>query len=269
MWKNLGKGGIWFAIYFALQNITSAIFAFIYTIMNISNFPDATDFDAMFTFMMDVLFAVTVPSLITASLVMVLVYVLHRKRTKQALDVKSVDWKKLIFFAGIGCILNVTLNFILNSMLHVFPESWGAALEQSTGSVSTGQPFILLLLGTGILVPIMEEITFRYGLHRNIAKSNIVWAYIISAIAFGLIHGNPIQIMYAILIGVFLSFVYHKTNNLCYPIIIHMSINSASLCSMFFEKDLAFYLTIGGVGLGLLLVALMAKMCTNKCAKTL
>lgn len=267
MWKNIGKGGIWFAIYFGLQNIFSAAFAFIYMMMNIGNFPDVADVDAFMEFIIQVVMATAMPSLIASALFMLLIYVLHRHRIKQPLDIKSVDWKKLAFFAGLGCILNIVTNLAVTGLANFVPESWVAALEQSTGSVSTGQPFLVLLLGTGILVPIMEEITFRYGLHRNIAKSNVVWAYIISAIVFGLVHGNPIQIMYATVMGVFLSFAYQKTNNLWYPIVIHMAVNSSSLFGLFFESDLVFSLTISGIGVALILLALIAKSCSGKCAK--
>lgn len=267
MWKNIGKGGIWFAIYFGLQNIFAAVFAFIYTIMNIGNLPDTADIDAVINFIMQVTLDTVVPAFIISSLCMVLIYVLHHRRTKQPLDIKSVDWKGLMFFAGVGCMTNIAISLVLNGIYSIMPESWVALLEQFTGTVSTGQPFVLLLLGTGILVPIMEEITFRYGIHRNIAKHSVVWAYIISALIFGLVHGNPIQMMYAAVIGILLSFVYQKTNNLWYPIIIHIAINSSSLFGTFFESEVAFFLTIAGIGVALIAVACIAKACTGKSAK--
>lgn len=268
MWKNIGKGGIWFAIYFGLQNVLSTITAMCYVFMNLESMPDTTNIEAFFNFIMEATVATAVPTLIISAIFTILIYMLHRRRIQQPLDIKSIDWKKLMFFAGVGCMTNVAISLVLNGIYSIMPESWVTLLEQFTGTVSTGQPFVLLLLGTGILVPMMEEITFRYGIHRNIAKSSVVWAYIISAVVFGLIHGNPIQILYAAAIGVLLSFVYQKTNNLWYPIIIHMAINSSSLFGAFFESEVAFFLTISGIGVALIAIACIAKTCTKKSPKT-
>lgn len=253
MWKNIGKGGIWFAIYFGLQNIVSTVYALIYVLMNMDAAPDFTDFEATLDFVLEAIIATAVPALIISALLMIIIYIAHRNVTKQPLYSRTAEWQKVLFFAGVAAVLNVVFNLLMSWVATMMPESLVSALEGSVEMVTTGQSFWVLLLGTGILVPVMEEITFRYGIHHHIAKSNLVWAYIISSVIFGLMHGNPLQIVYATIFGLILAFVYQKTDNLIYPIVIHAVNNSMSLCASLFSSDLGYVITVAGGGLVLAL----------------
>ena len=243
MWKNIGKGGIWFAVYFGLQNLFSTILAIAYIFMHPENIPEPGEIDGILNVLLDAISATIVPALITSALVMILIYFIHRKVTHQPLYAQSLNWQKSIFFVGLACILNVVCNTLLGFLQSMLPPAWVDALESSVGLVTTDAPFWMLLLCTGILVPIMEEITFRYGFQHYIAKSNVLAAYILSSIIFGVMHGNPIQIIYATIFGFILAFVYQKSGNLWYPIIIHAVNNTASLIATQCASDLV-YITV-------------------------
>ena len=257
MWKNIGKAGIWFAIYFGLQNIFSTILAIGAVLSDISAIPDVAS-DAFMDYVLDVVMSTAVPALAISGAVMLLIYILHRRYIKQPLYLKTIEWQKVILFLGVGFLLNLVTSLGVTLISEMLPESWNDSLSQSIDLVSTGQNFWLLLLTTGILVPIMEEITFRYGIHQYIARSNVTWAIILSSVVFGLMHGNPIQIAYATVMGVILALVYQKTQNLWYPIIIHMAVNSSSICSILFESDAAFVGALTGAGLVLLIAGIFA-----------
>lgn len=260
MWKNIGKAGIWFAIYFGLQNIISTILAVAVIAKNIALMPDVTETEAFLDFIIDAVMTTAVPALAVSGVLMLIIYGLYRKKTHQSLDIKTLDWRKVILFVGFGFVLNMVTSLGVGIISEMLPSSWTDSLTQSVDLVTTGN-FWLILLTTGIIVPIMEEITFRYGMHGSIAKSNVVWAYLISAVVFGLMHGNPIQIMYATLMGVVLSFVYEKTKNICYPMIIHMAVNSSSVSSMLFESEAAFVGSVIGAGTVLLIAGIV--LCKN------
>ena len=57
----------------------------------------------------------------------------------------------------------------------------------------------------------------------------VVLAGIISAVAFGLAHGQIIWICYAGILGLILAYVYHKTGSIKATIAIHMAYNSNSV----------------------------------------
>lgn len=92
----------------------------------------------------------------------------------------------------------------------------------------------ILILYTVILGPIYEEILFRYiSLNKAKEKYSKKNAIIIITIIFALSHTNIINIIYAFLLGLVLSYIYIKYNNILYPIVIHIS---ANLMSIFISK---------------------------------
>ena len=103
MWKNIGKGGIWFAIYFGLQNIVSTVYALIYVLMNMDAAPDFTDFEATLDFVLEAIIATAVPALIIAALLIIIIYIAHRNVTKQPLYSRTAEWQKVLFFCRCCC----------------------------------------------------------------------------------------------------------------------------------------------------------------------
>ena len=255
--KNFAKGAIWFGIYYGVQTVVSVLAAVVAIFVNQIPRPDTTDPVEIIAAFTEILMSVAVPTLIVSSVICIAVYFGYKFAIKEPLDIKAIQWQKVIFFIGLGCVLNVTINMSLGLVESLMPESWITMHTESTGAVTTGQHWVWLLLCTGILVPIMEEITFRYGMHGHMKKSNVVLAYIISSIAFGLIHGNPIQIGYATILGFFLAYVYTKSNNICYPMILHMCMNTMSLAAMLFDSALIYCLVIGGTGLLLVISSIL------------
>jgi membrane protease YdiL (CAAX protease family) len=128
---------------------------------------------------------------------------------------------------GIITLVLLFINYIIDMLLWRFLELFSDTT--TTDIVLTGHPFWLLLLSTGILVPIMEEIVFRYGLCGTLARNNKKTALIVSAIIFGVVHGNIIQAAYATVLGLIMGMLYLKYENLIYPIIVHITINSSSV----------------------------------------
>ena len=81
-------------------------------------------------------------------------------------------------------------------------------------------------IGVGILVPVVEEILFRgiiLGEFLSTMKPNI--AVFLSALIFGTMHMQPIQIGYACICGVILGYVYLYSGSLVMPIAIHIIFN--------------------------------------------
>lgn len=89
---------------------------------------------------------------------------------------------------------------------------------------------IILILYTAFLGPIFEEILFRYtALYKAKKYFKESVAVILITIIFALLHTGIINILYAFLIGLVLSIMYKKYNNIIYPIIIHISANFTSI----------------------------------------
>lgn len=104
-------------------------------------------------------------------------------------------------------------------------------------------------LGVCIVGPIMEEIIMRRVILKEMAKAtkSMWWGIIISSALFAIIHGNPIQIVFAMPAGIFLGWVYCKTGSLLVPICIHIINNTISflLMSTGIESNLSLNSTLG------------------------
>lgn len=101
---------------------------------------------------------------------------------------------------------------------------------QETSRLVYQSPFLVQMLGLGILVPVAEELVYR-GLLFKRMRQNMPFktAMIFSALIFGVIHGNLVQFIYAGVLGLALAYLYEKTNSLKAPVILHVAMNITSV----------------------------------------
>ena len=82
--------------------------------------------------------------------------------------------------------------------------------------------FVLHFINICILAPLWEELFFRGILLR---RFTIKWSpqksIIVSSILFGLIHLNPLTIVFAFALGCVLGYAYLKTKSIVVPIVLH------------------------------------------------
>lgn len=105
----------------------------------------------------------------------------------------------------------------------------------------TNDPATLFLLAV-VMAPLFEEIIFRgiimKGLMNKGFKPKI--AIIISAVVFGMVHGNPWQFVGAVLLGSVFGLVYYKTKSLLLPILLHAFNNLVSFFLLIYFKTESF-----------------------------
>lgn len=80
---------------------------------------------------------------------------------------------------------------------------------------------ILIIISVAILPAIFEELLFRKGIITLTKKYGALFSIILSAVIFGLIHGNIIQAIFAFFTGLVLGYVYIKTNSIGVCMLIH------------------------------------------------
>ncbi len=84
---------------------------------------------------------------------------------------------------------------------------------------------IWIFLITVIIAPIVEEFLFRKMLIDRLIVFGDGAAIVVSALMFGLTHGNFSQMFYCIFIGLIFGFVYVRTGKLRYSVGLHMLFN--------------------------------------------
>lgn len=90
------------------------------------------------------------------------------------------------------------------------------------------------LLYACLMGPIVEELTFRGAiqgwLHRHGVRPWV--AIVVASVAFGIMHMNPLQIVFASLLGMVLGYVYWRTGSLWLPCLIHICNNTLASLSV-------------------------------------
>lgn len=101
----------------------------------------------------------------------------------------------------------------------------GSPVENIIEEVALDLNPLVAALCMVILAPIFEELLFRKFIIEKTVKYGEGIAIVISALSFGLFHGNFNQFAYAFSLGLFWGFIYVKTRKIKYTIWIHMVIN--------------------------------------------
>lgn len=92
----------------------------------------------------------------------------------------------------------------------------------------------LCLLAICVVIPMTEEMVFRAGILRKMLESGCnKWVAIVTtAVAFGVLHGNALQALPAMIMGVALGWLYTKTGSLRLCLLAHVANNSLACVEM-------------------------------------
>lgn len=138
------------------------------------------------------------------------------------LNVFEMVW---ILFIGVGysqlCnIVVATFQSFLNY------EEYTETMTQMTN----GKSLVFLIAIMGIVAPICEEIVFRWLIYLRLREYlGVVVSIIISALIFGIYHGNLVQAVYASMLGVVFALFLEMTGDLLACMLLHIGANVWSL----------------------------------------
>jgi membrane protease YdiL (CAAX protease family) len=114
--------------------------------------------------------------------------------------------------------------------------TWGSAGFDAVNATKRDSPLGLLLLTMLFLAPIGEESLMRGIAYPALRKH---WpplaAAFVTATVFALLHGNPVQIVLTVPLGLLLAFVYEASQRLWPVMLMHVLFNMAAV---FIPKEL-------------------------------
>ena len=173
-----------------------------------------------------------------------MVYAANQSRRNMTFDPGYVLDNKHFSPYGLGILVLVTIVMTFASMFAFdLPNYWNMQLTNKSTALSefyeqimelmktmTGGPFWSSFLVVAIFAPIFEEWLCRGMVLRGLlTKMKPVWAIVVSALFFALIHGNPWQALNAFLIGLVMGYVYFKTGSLLLTMLIHFVNNGSAV----------------------------------------
>ena len=108
-----------------------------------------------------------------------------------------------------------------------------------------GPTFVLLIVMTMFLAPIMEEWLFRGVLFRAInegasrmdSRRALVLAALVSAALFAAAHGEPVQFLGLFFLGIVLALLVWRTKRIIPSIITHMSFNGVAIAALVSQRS--------------------------------
>lgn len=169
-----------------------------------------------------------------------------------------------IVLMGIG--LQIVISLLITLTLPLFPEIEREYTElMESAGIDAFTP--LSILSVAVLAPVVEELTFRGvafqfalrsvtpgwnkrlapGAYAGLPISRVrFWvANALQALAFGIMHLNITQGLYAFAIGLVLGWLFGRTGQLRYSIALHLAINFSSY---FVDEILDAFSLFGGFG---------------------
>lgn len=153
------------------------------------------------------------------------------KRTFSSYNFKIENYKTIPLILLTAVLLDLGIGL---PTYHIIPKSF--VLEPNLASPL---PSISLALGSLIIAPIFEELIMRGIILDGLLKNlRVETAILTSAILFTLIHFSFEKIPLLLLGGVFIGWIYYKTNSLAITILIHFLNNVISTYELYLLKDI-------------------------------
>ena len=260
MWKNIGKSFLWGYLYMWASGTGVVISLIIFFVENISSI--FRDLDLFLEQADGELLKMVLVGTFIASIICIIVYVAYKCIFKHPVEINKLQFSSSVFCFSLGVTFNMVVTYMVDFIWSFLPEEIAqSALESSSGLNTEFFPWFFLLISVGIMIPIGEEIIFRHGICRVLARSNSMVAIIVSSLLFGIAHGNLVQGVYTCVMGVLCSLLIINTDNIWYPIFVHIGLNSTTVLLGLFEEDVGYMiLTI----LGFCCMAICATMLIHK-----
>ena len=149
--------------------------------------------------------------------------------------------------AGFCVFAGIVLYVLTDLALSLLPEAWMAAYNADMSVLtSTGLNTFLTM---AVLGPLAEELTFRGVIQTRLERAMPPWlALVLQAAIFGLVHGTPIQMVYAFLMGLAFGFLRRRTGSILPGFAAHAAFNAMN-------DPLGLFRGTGGVGAALAAMA--------------
>lgn len=138
-----------------------------------------------------------------------------------------------LVLAGLGvCLLANYPAFLLQDFLGSFGYE---SASQSVTNHDSLPVFIVEILSTAVLVPVMEELAFRGVVFSSLRPFGTGFAVVGSAMIFALAHLDLSTVIFAFVAGLVFGYVYARTENLWVSICIHALNNGLAVFGEYAE----------------------------------
>ncbi len=150
-------------------------------------------------------------------------------------------WRTLRW-AGIGFAIYYAAMTLLSFAFSRIAPDFINANDQSIQAM-TNDRYVLMAIGTILLVPITEETLYRALIFGTLRRTNRILAYAVSTVAFSALHivsyigsQSPLMLLLSFVqylpAGIALALAYDKADSIWASILIHMTVNQIGILSV-------------------------------------
>ena len=148
------------------------------------------------------------------------------KKEEYEWKIKGGVWQNILAVVLLAYGTSALFNFLLGSIPW---QEFAGEQAVPNENVYYGIPLLARMVCYELIAPAAEELLFRQVIFIRLKKIIPLWlAVVVSALLFGIYHGNLVQGIYAFIMGIFLALVYEWTGNFVFPVLFHMIANHLS-----------------------------------------
>ena len=163
-----------------------------------------------------------------------MIYASSKSRYNQGFDMETPVALDRNNFGSLGfwvlgllvIIVTLAAGFVVDPLSKILPPTpeW---FDRMNEQLLTGTPLWATLLSVSVFAPVFEEWLCRGMILRGLlTRMKPVWAMVISALFFALIHFNPWQALPAFILGMLFAYVYYRTGSLKLTMLMHCANNT-------------------------------------------
>lgn len=219
----LGKAAAYLALFLGWQLVVSTAYTISITMELMTNGGGVLDewqlYDAVMACSMEISL---VSGLLTLGSVTVL-FLLRRRSLKRELWLYPVPGSVFGWAAGLA----FCLYWLVTLILSILPENWMEGYLEASESLSyTGA---VAFLATAIVAPVVEEVIFRGLIYTRLQRVMPSGAAVaLSAVIFGLCHGQFVWFCYAFVLGVIFALLVKETRSILPGMLMHLVFNTTN-----------------------------------------
>lgn len=250
---SLGRALCYLLLFVLCQALTGAVYSLtisLYAMLNPALAVDPIELTYACTDQISLISGLATLVLLTAF------FLLRRKHPLREVGLRAVHGRYVFTALAIAPLLYAAVSFVLG----LLPEAWLA--DYAEASAALNQESLLMVLATVLVAPVVEEIIFRGLVLSRMARVLPGWlAVLLSALLFGVCHGQIVWMAYAFLLGVLFGFLALRSESIWPSLCAHIVFNGiGQLAGYLPESDTAvrlFYLGLLGCGAVLCLVVFL------------
>lgn len=200
-------------------------------------------------------------SLISAVVTLVILaafFLLRRKNPLREAGIRATRGRFVFSAVAITPLLYVAVTFVLG----LLPEAW--LEDYAEASAALNQTGVLMVVATVVAAPIVEEVVFRGLVLSRLRNGMPGWlAVLITALAFGLCHGQIVWIAYAFVLGVVFGFMDLRARSIWPSLAAHFVFNGIGQLAVYLPAtetaSLLFVVVLLAVGITLCVISALIR----------